>query len=282
MKSHLQRKEILFIIPLTIFFTIIVFIPFIRIIAGSLLISETKSLGLQNYVKLITTGSIVRSIKNSFLLSLWSTLIAGTIGFFFAYAISKRREKWRNLLVTINTLPLTISAVVTAYGFLVVFGDSGLVNGFLMYFLNSHISKFFNLLSLGGLIFVYQFFQIPLMTIIVASATSSMDPHIEEAARSVGANKIQIMFKIVIPHLLPAIIAGLSLLFINAFGAYATAFALVEANMNLVTLKIVSQFSDVGYDPGLANALSLLVVVVATGFVVLYRVSLNRIERPPK
>jgi len=282
MKSHLQRKEILFIIPLTIFFTIIVFIPFIRIIAGSLLISETKSLGLQNYVKLITTGAIVRSIKNSFLLSLWSTLIAGTIGFFFAYAISKRREKWRNLLVTINTLPLTISAVVTAYGFLVVFGDSGLVNGFLMYFLNSHISKFFNLLSLGGLIFVYQFFQIPLMTIIVASATSSMDPHIEEAARSVGANKIQIMFKIVIPHLLPAIIAGLSLLFINAFGAYATAFALVEANMNLVTLKIVSQFSDVGYDPGLANALSLLVVVVATGFVVLYRFSLNRIERPPK
>ena len=282
MKSHLQRKEILFIIPLTIFFTIIVFIPFIRIIAGSLLISETKSLGLQNYVKLITTGSIVRSIKNSFLLSLWSTLIAGTIGFFFAYAISKRRERWRNLLVTINTLPLTISAVVTAYGFLVVFGDSGLVNGFLMYFLNSHISRFFNLLSIGGLIFVYQFFQIPLMTIIVASATSSMDPHIEEAARSVGANKIQIMFKIIIPHLLPAIIAGLSLLFINAFGAYATAFALVEANMNLVTLKIVSQFSDVGYDPGLANALSLLVVVVATGFVVLYRFSLNRIERPPK
>jgi ABC-type uncharacterized transport system permease subunit len=52
--------------------------------------------------------------------------------------------------------------------------------------------------------------------------------------------------------------------------------------MNLVTLKIVSQFSDVSYDPGLANALSLLVVVVATGFVVLYRVSLNRIERPPK
>jgi putative spermidine/putrescine transport system permease protein len=282
MKSHLQRKEILFIIPLTIFFTIIVFIPFIRIIAGSLLISETKSLGLQNYVKLITTGSIVRSIKNSFLLSLWSTLIAGTIGFFFAYAISKRRERWRNLLVTINTLPLTISAVVTAYGFLVVFGDSGLVNGFLMYFLNSHISRFFNLLSIGGLIFVYQFFQIPLMTIIVASATSSMDPHIEEAARSVGANRIQIMFKIIIPHLLPAIIAGLSLLFINAFGAYATAFALVEANMNLVTLKIVSQFSDVGYDPGLANALSLLVVVVATGFVVLYRFSLNRIERPPK
>jgi ABC-type uncharacterized transport system permease subunit len=282
MKSRLQRKEILFIIPLTIFFAIIVFIPFIRIIAGSLLVSETRSLGLQNYLKLITTGAIVRSIKNSFLLSLWSTLIAGTIGFFFAYAISKRRERWRNLLVTINTLPLTISAVVTAYGFLVVFGDSGLVNGFLMYFLRTNISKFFSLLSIGGLIFVYQFFQIPLMTIIVASATSSMDPHIEEAARSVGANRLQIMFRIVIPHLLPAIIAGLSLLFINAFGAYATAFALVEANMNLVTLKIVSQFSDVGYDPGLANALSLLVVVVATAFVVLYRVSLNRIERPSR
>jgi putative spermidine/putrescine transport system permease protein len=282
MRSQPRRKEILFIIPLTIFFAIIVFIPFIRIIAGSLIVSETKGLGLQNYVKLLTTGAIVRSIKNSFLLSLWSTLIAGVIGFFFAYAISKRRERWRNLLVTINTLPLTISAVVTAYGFLVVFGDSGLVNGFLVYFLNTHISNFFKLLSIGGLIFVYQFFQIPLMTIIVASATSSMDPHIEEAARSVGANKVQIMFKIVIPHLMPAIIAGLSLLFINAFGAYATAYALVEANMNLVTLKIVSQFSDVSYDPGLANALSLLVVVVATGFVVLYRVSLNRIERPPK
>jgi putative spermidine/putrescine transport system permease protein len=274
-----KRREILFVVPLTIFFAIIVFVPFIRIIYGSLIVADTNQLGLANYVKSIKTGSIIRSIKNSFLLSLWSTLLGGSIGFFFAYAISKKRGKWRNLLITINTLPLTISAVVTAYGFLVVFGDSGLINGILLYTFNVYISKFFRLLSIGGLVFVYLFFQIPLMTIIVSSATASLDPHIEEAARSVGANKIQIMFKIIIPHLMPAIIAGLALLFINAFGAYATAYALVEANMNLVTLKIVAQFSDVGYDPGLANALSLLVVVVATIFVVFYRVSMNRIER---
>ena len=282
MISSKPKKEILFIIPLTIFFAIIVFIPFIRIIIGSLAVTEGKTFGLQNYAKILTTGSIIRSIKNSFLLSLWSTMIAGVIGFFFAYSISKCRERWKNLLITLNTLPLTISAVVTAYGFLVVFGDSGVLNGFLMFIFNAKISSFFNLLSIGGLILVYQFFQIPLMTIIVASATSSLDPHIEEAGRSLGANKIQIMFRIIIPHLLPAIIAGLSLLFINAFGAYATAFALVEANMNLVTLKIVAQFSDVGYDPGVANALSLMVVLVATGFVVLYRISLNRIERSSK
>lgn len=279
MKTGAKRRDILFIIPLTIFFAIIVFVPFMRIIYGSLVISGSHSIGLGNYLKIIETGAIVRSIKNSFLLSLWSTILGGAIGFFFAYVISKRSGRTRNLLITINTLPLTISAVVTAYGFLVVFGDSGLINGFLMYVFHTSISKFFNLLSIGGLILVYLFFQVPLMTIVVSSATLSLDPHIEEAARSLGASKIQIMFRIIIPHLMPAIIAGLSLLFINAFGAYATAFALVGQNMNLVTLKIVAQFSDVGYDPGLANALSLLVVVVATIFVIFYRVSMNRIER---
>jgi putative spermidine/putrescine transport system permease protein len=117
------------------------------------------------------------------------------------------------------------------------------------------------------------------MTVILLSAMLSGDPHVEEAAMSVGANGFRILFWITVPRLAPALAGGFFLLFINALGAYATAYSLVGANMNLVTLKIVSQFSDVGYDPGTANALSVMIVALDTLFVVAYRISMERLNK---
>jgi ABC-type uncharacterized transport system permease subunit len=272
-----MKREFLYFLPLAALFMIVVFVPFAFIVSGSLRVNG--AFGFDNYARIFSSGAILRSIRNSFSLSLWSSLIGGALGFLFAWCLSRFTGKAREILVAVNTLPLTLSGVVLAYGFLVVFGESGIVNGAFRRLAGGGSAVHVDLLTIGGLVFVYLIFQIPLMTIIVLSAILAMDPHVEEAARSVGAGRLRILLRIVVPQLSPALLAGFFLLFINAFGAYATAYALIGANMNLVTLKIVSQFSDVGYDPGTANALSLLIVVLDTLFVVAYRVSINRSER---
>jgi ABC-type uncharacterized transport system permease subunit len=272
-----MKRELLYFLPLAALFLVVVFVPFAHIVMGSF--QADGGTGFQNYVRIFSTGAFLRSIRNTFSLSLWSSVIGGLLGFLFAWFLSRLSGRMREVLVAVNTLPLTLSGVVLAYGFLVVFGESGVVNGALRHLAGSGHAIHVNLLTIGGLVFVYLIFQIPLMTIIVLSAILAMDPHIEEAARSVGAGRLRILARIIVPQLAPALCAGFFLLFINAFGAYATAYALIGANMNLVTLKIVSQFSDVGYDPGTANALSLLIVVLDTMFVIAYRVAINRSER---
>lgn len=274
-----MKREYLYFLPLAALFLVVVLVPFASIVVGSLRAEGVSGLTLLNFTRVFSTGAILRSIRNTFFLSLWSSLIGGALGFLFAWSLSRVGGKWRDVLVAVNTLPLTLSGVVLAYGFLVVFGQSGVVNGALRLLSSGAPSPRVNLLTLGGLVFVYLIFQVPLMTVIVLSAILAMDPHVEEAARSVGAGRLRIMARIVVPQLVPALLAGFFLLFINAFGAYATAYALIGANMNLVTLKIVSQFSDVGYDPGAANALSILVVALDTLFVIAYRGAINRFER---
>jgi putative spermidine/putrescine transport system permease protein len=212
-------------------------------------------------------------------LSLWSSLLGGAVGFFFAHAISRMKSGFQRQIIAFNTLPLTLSAVVLAYGFLVVFGESGVVNALLRRLGAASQPLRVNILTIGGLVFVYLIFQVPLMTVILLSAMLAADPHVEEAAMSVGANRFRILFCITVPRLAPALIGGFFLLFINALGAYATAYSLVGANMNLVTLKIVSQFSDVGYDPGTANALSVMIVVLDTLFVIAYRISIEKVKK---
>jgi putative spermidine/putrescine transport system permease protein len=274
----MKGKEPLYILPLALLFAAVVALPFARILAGSLADGSPGGLGLGNYSKAFASGAVLRSIRNSISLSLGSSAIGGVLGFFFALAVSRTKGKARELLIAVNSLPLTLSGVVIAYGFLAVYGRSGVYNGFLRGvgapdFLRADI------LSLGGLAFVYLIFQIPLMTALVLSAIFALDPHVEEAARSVGAGRSRVIARILLPQLWPAALAGFFLLFINAFGAYATAFALTGSNVNLITLKIVSQFSDVAYDPGTANALSVLVAVVDTVFVALYRLSLDASQR---
>jgi putative spermidine/putrescine transport system permease protein len=268
------RMDILYVLPLAFLFAAVVALPFARVLVGSLEDGSPDGPGLGNYAKALGSGAVLRSIRNSISLSLWSTALGGALGFFFALAVSRVRGRARDILIAANSLPLTLSGVVIAYGFLAVYGRAGVYNG-LLRGLGAPEWLQANILSLGGLVFVYLIFQIPLMTTIVLSAIFSLDPHIEEAARSVGAGRARVIARILFPQLLPAVLAGLSLLFINAFGAYATAFALTGSNVNLVTLKIAAQISDVAYDPGTANALSVLVVIVDTVFVALYRISLD-------
>jgi len=273
---RIKTKELFFVLPLAFLLVVVVIIPFVRIVTGSL---ETASIvGLGNYVTAFTSGAVLRSIRNSLYLSFWSSILGGVLGFFFALAISRTRGRARNILITVNSLPLTLSGVVVAYGFLALYGGSGVYNG-LIRSLGAPASLHVDIRSLTGLVFVYLIYQIPLMTALVLSAIFALDPHVEEAARSVGAGRIRVIASILLPQLWPAVLAGFFLLFINTFGAYATAFALTGTGVNLIVLRIVSQFSDVGYDPGVANALSVLVVVIDTVFVILYRLALGRNQR---
>ena len=62
---------------------------------------------------------------------------------------------------------------------------------------------------------------------------------------------------------MPSLVAGVTLLFANAFGAYATAFALTGGLLNLVTIMIGAQMrGDVLHNPGLGYALALGMVVI--------------------
>ncbi|HEX9018326.1 MAG TPA: ABC transporter permease subunit, partial [Anaerolineaceae bacterium] len=114
-----------------------------------------------------------------------------------------------------------------------------------------------------GLCLTYMYFQFPLMVLIIAPSLEGLKREWREASENLGATTWQYWRYVALPILLPALLATTILLFGNAFGAYATAYALTGGSLNLVPIIIGAQIrGDVLHDPGLGYALALGMVVI--------------------
>jgi putative spermidine/putrescine transport system permease protein len=121
----------------------------------------------------------------------------------------------------------------------------------------------FNLLSFVGLAITYLYFQIPLMVLIIAPAIDGLKREWREAAEILGANSLQYWLRVGLPVLWPSLLGTTLLLFANAFGAVATAYALTGSSLNIVTILLFAQIrGDVLNDPHLGYALAFGMIVI--------------------
>ena len=135
----------------------------------------------------------------------------------------------------------------------------------------------FRISDFWGIVVVYLYFQIPLMTLIMLPALDGLKPTWREAAANLGAGDRQYWRFVALPLLLPSIIAGFLLLFANAFSAYATAYALSSGSSKLVPVQIrfflqgntITGKENLGY--ALAAWMIIIMTVSMTGFIMLRR-----------
>ena len=101
------------------------------------------------------------------------------------------------------------------------------------------------------------------MVLIMAPALDGLKREWREAAENLGASNAQYWFRIAFPVLLPSILGSMILLFGNAFGAYATAYALTGGRLGIITIQIGAQIrGDVLHNPGLGYAMAMGMVVI--------------------
>ena len=97
---------------------------------------------------------------------------------------------------------------------------------------------------------------------------------------NLGANTLQYWWRIALPILTPSLIAGVVLLFANAFGAYATAWTLGGSNITLVTIQIAFiTTGEVLHDPGAGDALAMLSLVTMGACIAIYQFANSRARR---
>jgi putative spermidine/putrescine transport system permease protein len=114
---------------------------------------------------------------------------------------------------------------------------------------------------------------------IAISCLNALRPEWREAATNLGASTFLYWRRVALPVLLPSIIAGVMLLFANSFGAYASAVALAQDNINLVTILVsFAVAGNVDMDLGLGNALAVGMMLVLLATVILYFTMLRRIS----
>jgi putative spermidine/putrescine transport system permease protein len=190
----------------------------------------------------------------------------GIFGFLLAYSVTVGGlpKPLRSMLITFSGVASNFAGVPLAFAFVATLGRTGFITAVLKNVFNYNIyTEGFNLYSFLGLSLTYMYFQFPLMVLVMAPALDGLKREWREAAENLGANTSQYWLRIAMPILLPSILGSMILLFGNAFGAYATAYALTGGALPIITIQIGAQIrGDVLHNPGLGYAMAMGMVVI--------------------
>jgi putative spermidine/putrescine transport system permease protein len=226
---------------------------------------------------------IVKSFTLSLEISATSAVLGALIGFVLAYAVvNGGLPQWiRPTLMTFSGVASNFAGVPLAFAFIATLGRTGLVTALLINIFGLNIyDAGFNLLGFWGLTLTYLYFQIPLMVLILTPAIDGLKPEWREASTILGSSTWQHWRYVILPILWPSIAGSTLLLFANAFGAVATAFALTNSSLNIVPIMLFSQIrGDVFHNPNLGYALAFGMVVITATSNIIYLVLRRRAER---
>jgi len=187
----------------------------------------------------------------------------------------------RGLMHTFSGVASNFGGVPLAFAFVATLGRVGLVTVLLKAAFGIDLyDSGFNLYSFAGLALTCLYFQLPLMVLIITPSLEGMKPQWREAAVSLGAGRWAYWTRVGLPVLVPPLLAAFLLLFGNAFGAYATAYALTGGMLNLIPILIGAQIrGDVLHNPNLGYALALGMVALMAASIAVYRWAQTRAAR---
>jgi putative spermidine/putrescine transport system permease protein len=210
--------------------------------------------------------TIISSYVISIKVSAASAVGGALLGFALAYAaITGGLPQWvRPTLMTFSGVASNFAGVPLAFSFLATLGRTGLATALLIRLFGFNIYRAgFNLLSFFGLTLTYMYFQIPLMVLIMAPAIDGLKREWREASANLGASTWEYWRYVALPILWPPLLGAALLLFANAFGAVATAYALTGSSLNIVTIVLYAQIrGDVLHNPNLGYALALGMILI--------------------
>ncbi|WP_032918619.1 ABC transporter permease [Mesorhizobium erdmanii] len=267
--------------PFFIFAIMFLILPTLYLMLGAFQ-NDAGEFTIENIVAL-AQPSIVAAYWISIKVSLASSLIGAFAGLAIAIAIVRGGlPDWiRSATLTFSGVASNFAGVPLAFAFLATLGRLGLATVILntLFGLNIYAHGF-NILSFWGLTLTYVYFQIPLMVVIIVPAIDGLKKEWGEAAATLGATMSQYWRMVVIPVIWPSFLGTVILLFANAFGAIATAYALTGSSLNIVPILLYAQIrGDVLHNAHLGYAIAfgmILITGLANVFYIWFRTRSER------
>ncbi len=261
-------KQNVLAIPLIIWFGLLVGVPLVYVVVLSFL--SRDNLGniilqftLENYEKILDP-IYLRVFVNSFLLAVLTGLLTLLIGYPVAYITAKLAPKQKNMVIGLIMLPFWISSLLRVYGWIILLGNTGLINNVLLA-LNLVDKPLPLMYKFSTTLIGTVYMLIPFMIIAVYNSVDKLDQSLLEASYDLGASKWKTFFNIVLPLTIPGIAGGFTLVFIPALGLYFIS-DLLGGGQTIFLGNLINTLVNRGRNRPLAAAFSvgmiLLVVLI--------------------
>lgn len=223
------------------------------------------SFTLGNYQRFFRDGFYLKVVSDTVQLGLVVTVLSLVLGYPTAYFLARTKSRWQPVLVYLIFVPMMISLVVRAYGWMVLLGYNGVVNATLLWL--GVITQPLKLLnSVHAVVLGLVEVLLPFMVVPLLTALKDIQPSVEEAARALGATPRQAFLKVTLPLSVPGIISGSLMVFSLTITSYALPALLGGAQVKMIS-AIAYDAMLVSYNWPFGSTVGIVMVMVSTALI---------------
>ena len=228
---------------------------------------------LANYIQAYADPQTYKLVLTSFGFAFAASSLSLILSFTLAWITIRTNAPLRKVFELTAIIPNILPTLLVAISWVLLLNPSnGLINVVLIDGLGLRHAPF-NIYSMAGLVFVEGLILSPLAFLIIAAALKSMDPAMEESARTLGSSELGIAWRITFPLMRPAILGAGTLNFVRAIESFdAPAIIAIPARIEVFTTKIYREaLGSFPTNQNLAAAYGVGILVIALIFVCIYR-----------
>lgn len=261
-KDFKRLAMILLFAPFALWIVLLVVLPHIGMIRLSLrekVAPRVYEFGFANYLDFINEPIYWNTLLRTGSMSLLVTALALLIGFPIAYYIAKlASNRTRGALFLICLIPLWVSDLIRAFGWILLLRETGVISSFLQWsgIVDQPVEFLYNDVTvIIGLVYTVMLFMI----VPLVSTLDGMDNSMIEAGYNLGGNGFTVLRRIIVPYAMPGIVSGCIVVFMLTAGSYLTPILLGGKNSSWFTEQIYNQFiTRFNWEAGAAFGILLL------------------------
>lgn len=231
------------------YLSLVVLLPAITLVLQSLQISWDE------FIFYLTDPRLLASFRVTFLAAASATVLNLFLGLLLAWILVRYQFPGKKLIDTLIDLPFALPTAVAGLTLSALFAQNGWVGQLFAPF-GIKISYTF-----VGIVLAMIFTSIPFVVRTLQPVLEDLSSEFEEAAETLGANKRQIFLRIILPHISPALIIGVTLSFVRSLGEFG-AVIFIAGNMpyqtEVVSLMIFTYIGEYNYPAAAAVAMLIL------------------------
>ena len=205
------------------------------------------------FTKKFYWGTMINSIE----VTVCATLLAAMLGLPMAYLMRSIKIKGSGLLNILIVISYLSPPFIGAYAWIQLLGRNGVVTQLLNELLGVTYGGVY---GFAGIVLVFTLQSFPLVYIYVSGALKNLDNSLNEAAESLGCGRVERIWRIIIPLIMPTLLASSMLVFMRVFADFGTPMLIGEGFKTLPVLVYTQFMGEVGGDDGFAAAICVIII----------------------
>ncbi len=251
--------------PLALGYTL-VYLSLIVLIPLGAVFLKTATLSGEQFWAMVSAPRVMASYRISFGLSLLAALINAMFGLIFAWVLVRYRFPGKRIVDALVDLPFALPTAVAGIALTAIYSGNGWLGQWL------EPLGFKVAFTPLGILVALTFIGLPFVVRTVQPVLEDLDTELEEAAASLGANRWQTFWWVVLPMLTPALLTGFALAFARAIGEYGSVI-FIAGNVPMVSeitpLLIITKLEQYDY----VGATAIAVVMLVASFALLFLIN---------